>query len=248
MKRLKENAFTLIEMLTVIAIIGILVALLLPALSLAKARAQRIRCVSNLHQLGIGLSVIVMNNRAYPLGLANPYPYGEWFGQLEVEGLGIAKPPRDFIRTGVWRCPAYGPQHLGFPFSSYGYNYYGDSFVQSWTNNFGLLGHFAVKPYSGRSNELIPLAPIGESEVVNPSDMMAIGDSYEGSAIITRGSWFITGEDWEESSRHQGHDNVVFCDGHTESPTLQFLFQDTSDAALVRWNRDHKPHSEQLAP
>ena len=31
-----------------------------------------------------------------------------------------------------------------------------------------------------------------------------------------------------------GQANVVFCDGHVESPTLQFLFADTSDAALAR--------------
>jgi len=45
-----------------------------------------------------------------------------------------------------------------------------------------------------------------------------------------------------------GKANVVFCDGHVESPTLQFLFADTSDAALSRWNRDHQPHRERLAP
>jgi prepilin-type processing-associated H-X9-DG protein len=45
-----------------------------------------------------------------------------------------------------------------------------------------------------------------------------------------------------------GKANVVFCDGHVESPPLQFLFADTSDAALSRWNRDHQPHRERLAP
>jgi prepilin-type processing-associated H-X9-DG protein len=49
-------------------------------------------------------------------------------------------------------------------------------------------------------------------------------------------------------TRHQGRANVVFCDGHVESPTLQFLFADTSDEALSRWNRDHLPHREKLAP
>jgi prepilin-type processing-associated H-X9-DG protein len=49
-------------------------------------------------------------------------------------------------------------------------------------------------------------------------------------------------------TRHQGKANVVFCDGHVESPTLQFLFEDTSDAALSRWNRDHLPHREKLSP
>jgi prepilin-type processing-associated H-X9-DG protein len=50
------------------------------------------------------------------------------------------------------------------------------------------------------------------------------------------------------TKRRQGKANVVFCDGHVESPTLQFLFEDTSDAALSRWNRDHLPHREKLSP
>jgi prepilin-type processing-associated H-X9-DG protein len=55
-----------------------------------------------------------------------------------------------------------------------------------------------------------------------------------------------------------GKANVVFCDGHVESPTLQFLFADTSDAALARWKTfrsgtmrtatNHLPHREKLSP
>lgn len=48
--------------------------------------------------------------------------------------------------------------------------------------------------------------------------------------------------------RYLAQANVVFCDGHVESPTLNFLFADTSDAALSRWNRDHVPHREKLSP
>jgi prepilin-type processing-associated H-X9-DG protein/prepilin-type N-terminal cleavage/methylation domain-containing protein len=249
-----KSAFSLMELLVVMAIIGILSALLLTAVSRAKAKAQQIQCVGNLHQLGVGLQAFLADNHGYPVLLTstnrNSGMERFWIGQLQQDALGNPHLTTNFYYQGVWLCPSakWSTEVLrGLPYAD-GWSYYAynsDVFDAknhhvAPTNQFGLQGHFNPKTHA--------YLPIRESEIIVPSDMLAIGDGFDPNGILMRRPVAGMEQLGNVLTRHPGKANVVFCDGHVESPTLQFLFADTSDAALSRWNRDHLPHREKLSP
>jgi prepilin-type processing-associated H-X9-DG protein/prepilin-type N-terminal cleavage/methylation domain-containing protein len=76
----RRPAFTLVEILVVIAIIGVLVALLLPAIAAARAAAQSSQCQNNLRQLGLAVIQYRDQNGAYPQYRAEYPPITNAYG------------------------------------------------------------------------------------------------------------------------------------------------------------------------
>ena len=66
--RRRRRGLTLVELLVVMAIVGLLLGLLLPALGALRQAARRLQCQSNLHQLGIGLHAYHTVRGSFPAG------------------------------------------------------------------------------------------------------------------------------------------------------------------------------------
>ena len=197
----------------VLAVVGVLAALLLPALARGKAAAQRLRCVGNLYQLGLAAQMYWDDHAGRTFRYRGAFTNGGdvfWFGWLArgAEGARAFDATRGALRPylggrGVEVCPAldyrgpwFKPKATGAAYG-YGYNLH--------------LAPPGAEPASEASRLEHPsgLGLLADAAQVNTFQPPA----SPGNPLLEEFYYVCTNEPTAHF-RHASRANVVFCDGH----------------------------------
>jgi prepilin-type N-terminal cleavage/methylation domain-containing protein/prepilin-type processing-associated H-X9-DG protein len=202
-----HQAFTLIELLVVIAIIAILAALLLPSLSRAKQKAWTTSCISNLHQIGLGMKMFADDNaELYPVsggdvawGATDPgTDQPSWMEQIHSH-VG---------NTNAYNCPGNVqlPEQYRGPFNYF--NGCNAAYVE--TGTFGAIKSTRLLFPSAFVLSGDTCGITGGALHFNPLD--ADKDDYSQNCVGGAADDSIT-EFWQIHVKGQ---NVLFADGHAK--------------------------------
>lgn len=217
------RAFTLVELLAVIVIIGILSAILLPALAHSKFAAQKAGCEGNLRQLGLATELYLDDNGGYFFSCsAPPTSTGQqwWFGWLQ--GSTVPEGQRSFnLATGALFSYLHGEDVRLCPspvWSSPQFKLKGTNVIWSYGCNSFLFAGQGQSPSSAR-------------KILHPSDVALFADAAQVNTFQTPAS--PTHPMFEEfyyldletnyanpnnepngHFRHSQKANVSFADGH----------------------------------
>jgi len=127
---MKKNGFTLIELLVVVAIIAILAAMLLPALSRARERARIAVCMSNLKQIGTAFFLYAHDYDGYFPAVAWNLPSGAssydiWYSVMRPKYIKAPSMWREKARKSILGCPSDREKHTsGLQWYSYSMSRY----------------------------------------------------------------------------------------------------------------------------
>lgn len=235
---MKNKAFTLLELLVVIAVIAMLLAVLVPSLARAKEQGREICCKNNLHQMYVAAMVYTDNHKgSFPIAY-----YSQKIGSATTSFCwDFTVGPQGEILPGIlWQgeatiekiqqCPSYrGQSNTAFdPYTGYNYN----------TSYIGHGGGEAI-PEPDRWNQMrrpAYCALFGDGEYINGAN------KFMRSPLASDSDWNFSGR-WAgtQGYRHHRATNVVRCDGSIISQKEFFSGSDAdgSSETIAEYNRQN---------